>query len=310
MKYLMTTVFSVLALLATATAQQIPTLDFFHGRECPHCINEKAWFSDLKKAYPDIVINEYEVWHDIANQALWGQRLAEFDMQPTSVPTNIIGKNVVTGFAPEKIIEAMEANFGPPAVDLFNAEPAKGTKDSWWKRFKTWVTTWFSDAPAEEELTVVPPKGIHFHSNFDVYIDGQKLDLSGDEFMTEPAACYGVPGGSEENLGDFVHLHYNVGDVVHVHAEGITWRIFLETLGFSFTKNEAGSFVAFKGQEWSLRDLQLYSSKGGGVQLDHLIGKGQRIVVKVGSEIENLEAALEAVASNAAEFDNDETECH
>ena len=71
------------------SAQAIPTLDFFHGRECPHCQNQKKWFPELKKAYPDIVINEYEVWHDVANQALWAERLAEFDQEPRSVPTNI-----------------------------------------------------------------------------------------------------------------------------------------------------------------------------------------------------------------------------
>jgi len=99
-------------------AQQIPTIDFFHGRECPHCHKEKAWFPELKKAYPDVVINEYEVWHDIANQALWGQRLAEFDMEPRAVPTNIIGEEVITGFSPEAILAAMEKTYGPPTVAL------------------------------------------------------------------------------------------------------------------------------------------------------------------------------------------------
>ena len=109
-------------------AQQIPTIDFFHGRECPHCHKEKDWFPELKKAYPDVVINEYEVWHDVANQALWSKRLAEFDMEPRAVPTNIIGEDVITGFSPDVILAAMEKTYGPPAVDI-SLEPTDGTKE-------------------------------------------------------------------------------------------------------------------------------------------------------------------------------------
>lgn len=111
-------------------AQQIPTLDFFHGRECPHCQNEKKWFPTLRAAYPDVVINEYEVWHDTENQALWADRLAEIGETPSGVPSNVIGDLHVVGFSPERILAAMEEKFGPPAVDVSTltveaeAEPA------------------------------------------------------------------------------------------------------------------------------------------------------------------------------------------
>lgn len=111
-------------------AQQIPTLDFFHGRECPHCQNEKKWFPTLRTAYPDIIINEYEVWHDTDNQALWAERLAEMGETPSGVPSNVIGDRHVVGFSPERILAAMEEQYGPPAVDVSTiaveetAEPA------------------------------------------------------------------------------------------------------------------------------------------------------------------------------------------
>lgn len=113
--------FSFLALfvfVGSALAQQIPTLDFFHGRECPHCQNEKKWFPELKKAYPDIVINEYEVWHDAANQALMNERLDALGAESNGVPTNIIGNEVVTGFVPDAILAILEKNYGPPALGL------------------------------------------------------------------------------------------------------------------------------------------------------------------------------------------------
>jgi len=124
------------ALFGGAFAQQIPTMEFFHGRECPHCQNQKKWFPTLKQAYPDLVIKEYEVWHDAENQALWAKRMADFDRSPSAVPTNIIGNTVVQGFSPEQILTAMAANFGPPAVDVSAASAGPGgsssTKDYTW----------------------------------------------------------------------------------------------------------------------------------------------------------------------------------
>lgn len=101
----------------TALAQQIPTLDFFHGRECPHCHAEKAWFPTLKQAYPDIVINQHEVWHDAENQALWAERLSALGETPSGVPSNVIGDVQVVGFVPTAILAVLEDKYGPPAVD-------------------------------------------------------------------------------------------------------------------------------------------------------------------------------------------------
>ena len=125
MKITLQAVLMTLAFLITpfvVQAQQIPTLDFFQGRECPHCQNQKKWLPTLRLAYPDIVINEYEVWHDTENQAIWAARLAEIGETPSGVPSNIIGDTHITGFSPARIVAALEANYGPPAVDILAME--------------------------------------------------------------------------------------------------------------------------------------------------------------------------------------------
>lgn len=303
MKWILVLFFGMSSWLYGAEAQKIPTLDFFHGRECPHCQNEKAWFPTLKQAYPDIVINEYEVWHEPANQVLWAQRLAEFDMEPSGVPTNIIGDEVITGFAPEQIVAALEATYGAPAVDILaTPEP----QPSWWNRLSRWIKQWLGLAPSEKELTVVPPEGIHFHTNFHLYVNDQRFDLSGDEFMTESEACYGVPGKEKENLADFVHLHYNVGDVVHIHAEGVRWQTFLETLGFSFEADQ----VTFQEKVYAAAELQVYSENAENVNIESLIARGVPVVVALQSAELNVLEALEKVPRNASEYDSDDTECH
>ncbi len=122
LQYTVLAIWGVFAMNLTVSAQQIPTMDFFHGQECPHCQNQRKWLPTLRAAYPDIVINEYEVWHDTENQALWAARLAEIGETPSGVPSNVIGDTLVTGFSPERILAAMEATYGPPAVDVATIE--------------------------------------------------------------------------------------------------------------------------------------------------------------------------------------------
>jgi len=69
-------------------------------------------------------------------------------------------------------------------------------------------------------IKFIPP---HFHANFAMYIDGERVDFSGDEFMEDIAAC---------GLSDLmfpahrVHLHQNNADTIHVHAQGVSWGHF------------------------------------------------------------------------------------
>jgi hypothetical protein len=73
---------------------------------------------------------------------------------------------------------------------------------------------------------------VHYHAGFVVYENGEKVDLSGLEYQTiEPCGESHDHSGMKTYEEAMVHLHDGVGDVVHVHAEGQTWRIFLESLG-------------------------------------------------------------------------------
>ncbi len=130
LKYLFLSFLGVSLLPLTIFSQQIPTLDFFHGRECPHCQNEKKWFPTLRQAYPDIIINEYEVWHDTENQALWAKRLEAIGQSPSGVPSNLIGDQQITGFAPDRILAALEAEYGPPSADIRGVEPTEEENDA------------------------------------------------------------------------------------------------------------------------------------------------------------------------------------
>ncbi len=114
-------------------AQQLPVLEFFHGAECPHCHEEKKWFPELKKMYPALEIKEFEVWHDAENRKLWAERMAEFNMKPTGVPTNIFEDTVIVGFDKKAILSAIEKSLGPPKDNGEKIEEIKKEPNGWKK---------------------------------------------------------------------------------------------------------------------------------------------------------------------------------
>lgn len=119
------------------SAQQAPVMEFYHGAECPHCHAEKKWFPTLLSYYPDLVIEEYEVWHAPENQKKMQARLKELGKTSGGVPTNIIGDSVIVGFNPEGILAALEANYGPPygeGIDNIEQDLKENNPNAW-KRF-------------------------------------------------------------------------------------------------------------------------------------------------------------------------------
>lgn len=74
------------------------------------------------------------------------------------------------------------------------------------------------------------PDPTHYHANWAIYVDGQRLDLSDERYMEDIAACAGDDRIAPEQR---VHMHEGVDDVVHVHHGGVTWGHFLTNLGWS-----------------------------------------------------------------------------
>jgi hypothetical protein len=75
------------------------------------------------------------------------------------------------------------------------------------------------------------PDPNHTHADFAVWIDGEKFDFSGDEFMS---------GSSKEEVGEDhghehkhpnLHLHDNVGNVIHRHKPGLSLGEFFASIG-------------------------------------------------------------------------------
>lgn len=81
-----------------------------------------------------------------------------------------------------------------------------------------------------------PPKKVHFHAGFQVYVDGKLQDFSDVKYMDlQPCTQDNLNTDEQEAKA---HLHEGVGDVVHVHRLGATWNDLFTNMHFSFDKTK------------------------------------------------------------------------
>jgi glutaredoxin len=75
-------------------------LYLFHGRDCPHCAEEKVWLEDIKDKYEDNVnFYYYEVWYNEANAKLMDKVLSRLNIKKSAVPLTVIGEKYYVGYS-------------------------------------------------------------------------------------------------------------------------------------------------------------------------------------------------------------------
>lgn len=97
----------------------------FHGDGCPHCAAMLEFLDDLQGEYGDLVVTDYEVWYDTANQAVFTETLAALGEEPDAVPTVVIDGIVIVGHSDaierriEGIVDDLSAGVVPTDDDEF-----------------------------------------------------------------------------------------------------------------------------------------------------------------------------------------------
>lgn len=154
-------------------------------------------------------------------------------------------------------------------------------------------------------LALLPPvESVHYHANWAVWIEGERVDFSADGYMEDVAACSASPDGITGPQR--VHLHNNDQDVVHVHHGGATWGHLLQNLGWGI------------GSDWVYTDGgALYRADGprrltfvlDGLLVppaaNRVIRPGDRMLISYGAEDadEIMGVQFSSVLDNAPEFD-------
>ena len=73
------------------------------------------------------------------------------------------------------------------------------------------------------------PERVHYHANFDVFINGKREKFASPMYYEEEG---GGSGCAETAITptERAHMHDNVGDVVHVEDHAVTWGNFFQNL--------------------------------------------------------------------------------
>ncbi|MDO8309414.1 MAG: hypothetical protein Q7V58_13785 [Actinomycetota bacterium] len=89
--------------VAAASAEAGPsppaTLILFHGEGCPHCAAEREFLAGLSEQYPELLIQQYEVWNDAGNLAFLESTAARMGFEASGVPVTVIDERVWIGFS-------------------------------------------------------------------------------------------------------------------------------------------------------------------------------------------------------------------
>ncbi len=91
---------------------------------------------------------------------------------------------------------------------------------------------------------------VHRHFDFKLYLDGQAVDLSRDEYQAT----------EEHRLSERVHMHDGSGKVVHIHTAGVTLGEFLDSLHSELpvtgdTRVVVNGYVEARGLAYQPQDL-------------------------------------------------------
>ncbi len=148
------------------------------------------------------------------------------------------------------------------------------------------------------------PHDVHYHANWALFLDGERVDFTGDRYMEDVQACtadeHRIPARGR------VHLHGNDMDVVHIHHAGVTWGHFLSNLGWGLGEDwlvtdegevirpDDGKEFTFIVNGWAVNRLD-----------DRIIDPGDRALIYWGEAGPDsvLERYFPEVATNAAEYD-------
>jgi len=143
---------------------------------------------------------------------------------------------------------------------------------------------------------------VHYHANWAVYVDGERLDLKADRYMEDVGAC--VAGG-EVLPTQRVHMHNNEQDVVHVHHRGVTWGHFLANLGFVLGRDVLVLDDGRRFEEGDGRSLKFIVNGFAVPEIrNRLIESGDRLLISYGPESleEMASSQYSHVADNAEEY--------
>lgn len=142
----------------------------------------------------------------------------------------------------------------------------------------------------------------HYHANFAIFVEGERIPFDNFTNYEEVAACF---GGDQARPQDRVHLHDQISHVVHVHDPASTWGHLLAnlnvTLGDTVFQYEDRVFV--EGDDTEIRFLL------NGEEVDstanRVIGNEDVLLISVGEPTDDeIAEQYDEISQDAGEYNN------
>lgn len=159
------------------------------------------------------------------------------------------------------------------------------------------------DADDEHEVT-------HYHANYAIFVNGERLDLSSDEHMEDLVNC--ATDHQITYAEDRAHQHENEDHVAHVHDEGVTWGHFMTNIGLNFGDNYLKTDQGFLKNNDSGTLKFILNGRLHPNPYNQVIQTKDRLLISFGPESkeEMLEVQFPQVASDASDYnERDDVGC-
>lgn len=100
--FLLLIIFLPAGLIRAQETQNSVNVYFFWGDGCPHCEKEKPFLDKMAQKYPQLKINQYEVWKNTDNRQFLIEFGNKLNANVSGVPFTVIGEQYVIGWLDEK----------------------------------------------------------------------------------------------------------------------------------------------------------------------------------------------------------------
>lgn len=142
----------------------------------------------------------------------------------------------------------------------------------------------------------------HYHANFAVYVDGQRLKYEGPTFYQEVNIC---SNAGQNDVQARAHMHSNNDHVIHVHDYAVTWSDFFANLRYGLSDKSLALDDKVLVDDSDGKKLTFWLN-GQPVQhiADKVIGDRDRLLISYGSTDQaGLKKQYNSVQGDAKTFD-------
>jgi hypothetical protein len=149
-------------------------------------------------------------------------------------------------------------------------------------------------------FVTIQKKEVHYHANFAVFIDGERVPFDNFIFYEEIQSCFDGEGATPQTR---VHMHDSINHVIHVHDYAVTWGHFFANINMT-----NGDIVFRNGSDVYVEDEDtqitfILNGSEVATTSNRIIENEDVLLVSIGEDSdEEIQNQYSQIEKNAAEY--------